>query len=112
LATIVDDEPLAIERLERLCHRSSRLEVIATAASGDDSYLFHGTPTGFEKRLDPADFMRLHRSELVRRDAVVGLAHNGGGTWVARLRNGSVLRIGRGYLETARQALAVLGCGD
>jgi two-component system response regulator AlgR len=31
---IVDDEPLAIERLERLCHRSSLLEVVGTAASG------------------------------------------------------------------------------
>jgi two-component system, LytTR family, response regulator AlgR len=233
---IVDDEPLAIERLERLCHRSSRLEVVATAASGDEavrivphwepdlllldigmagldglavarqlqgnpapavvfttafdnfaiaafelavidyllkpveaarlelaaaraaqrlqsprppgcrvpatdiwiphrgelirlslakidrvsaerdyvrlhlpsrSYLLHGTLTGFEKRLDPADFMRLHRSEVVRCAAVTGVAHRGGGTWVAHLRDGSVVRIGRSYLEAVRQVLDV-----
>jgi two-component system response regulator AlgR len=71
------------------------------------SYLLHGTLTGFENRLEPADYMRLHRSEIVRRDAVVGLSHNGGGAWVARLRDGSVVRIGRSYLEAVRQALDV-----
>jgi two-component system, LytTR family, response regulator AlgR len=76
------------------------------------SYLLHGTLTGFEKRLEPGHFVRLHRSELVRRAAVVGLAHSGGGAWVARLRDGSVVRVGRYYLAAARQALDVQRYSD
>jgi two-component system response regulator AlgR len=71
------------------------------------SYLLHGTLSGFEQRLEQKDFVRLHRSEIVRRDAVVALSHSGGGAWVARLRDGAVVRIGRTYLEAARQSLDV-----
>ena len=76
------------------------------------SYLLHGTLTGLERRLESANFVRLHRSELVRRDAVVALAHHGGGAWFARLRDGAVVRIGRNYLEAARQSLDVRHYGD
>jgi hypothetical protein len=38
---------------------------------------------------------------------VVGLSHSGGGAWVARLADGAVVRIGRSYLDAARQALGV-----
>jgi two-component system, LytTR family, response regulator AlgR len=74
---------------------------------GSRSYLLHGTLAGFERRLAPADFVRVHRSEIVRCGAVASLSHDGGGSWVARLQDGSSVKIGRSYLETVRLALDV-----
>ena len=90
-----DIDRLSAERDYVRLHLSSR------------SYLMHGTLTAFEKRLERSDFVRLHRSELVRCAAVSGVAHVGGGSWIAHLRDGSVVRIGRSYLESVRQALAL-----
>lgn len=69
---------------------------------GPRSYLLHATIGELERRLDPARFIRLHRSTLVRRDAVASLAHDGLGNWRAVLADGRELRIGRTYLAAAR----------
>ena len=71
------------------------------------SYLLHGTMSGIERRLDPVDFLRTHRSEIVRRSVVTGLSRDPGGTWGACLSDGSVARIGRSYLQTVRDAMDV-----
>ncbi len=96
-------------------HRS---EVIRIAAAGIDlieaerdymrlhvgarSYLIHKTITELEQLLDPAVFVRLHRSTIVPRDRVASLKHDGGGIWDAVLRDGRVLRVGRSYLPAVR----------
>ena len=62
-------------------------------------------PDGSEKTIDhsdPAEFVRLHRSTLARRDRIVGFKHNGAGAWQAQLRDGRWLRVGRTYLANAR----------
>jgi two-component system response regulator AlgR len=69
---------------------------------GTRSFLLHQTITELERRLDPAEFVRLHRSTLARRDRIVGFKHNGAGAWEAQLRNGRWLRVGRTYLANAR----------
>lgn len=69
---------------------------------GARSFLLHQTITELERRLDPADFVRLHRSTLVRRDRIAGFKHNGSGTWEAQLHDGRWLRVGRTYLANAR----------
>ncbi len=69
---------------------------------GPRSFLLHKTITELERKLDPADFVRLHRSTLVRRDRIAGFKHNGAGAWEAQLQNGRRLRIGRTYLANAR----------
>lgn len=67
------------------------------------SYLLHQTITGLEGRLNPEHFIRLHRSHLVRRDWIGGLRHDGGGTWIACLKCGTEIRIGRTHLAEAKK---------
>ena len=69
---------------------------------GTRSFLLHETISGLERKLDPSEFVRLHRSTLVRRDRIAGFRHNAAGTWEAQLRNGRWLRVGRTYLANAR----------
>jgi two-component system response regulator AlgR len=69
---------------------------------GSRSYLMLHTIQGLEDRLDPARFIRLHRSTIVRRDRITGLRHDGLGVWSAELADGNALRIGRTYLPRAK----------
>lgn len=69
---------------------------------GDRSYLLLQTIAGLEARLDPQQFIRIHRSTILRRDAIAGLRHEGLGVWSAELADGEVLRIGRTYLRKVK----------
>lgn len=66
------------------------------------SYLLLQTVSGLEARLDPAEFIRLHRSTILRRERIAGLRHDGLGVWSAELRDGSAVRIGRTYLARVK----------
>lgn len=72
---------------------------------GPRSYLLHQTITELERRLDPQQFIRLHRSTIARRDRIAGLKHDGCGAWTAELADGRSLRIGRTYLANARSMI-------
>ena len=69
---------------------------------GSRSFLLHQTISTLEQRLDPARFIRLHRSTIVRRDRITKLRHDGLGTWYAVLVDDGERRIGRSYLAAAR----------
>jgi two-component system, LytTR family, response regulator AlgR len=69
---------------------------------GERSYLIHMTISALEERLDPARFIRLHRSVIVRRDRIARLAHDRAGAWHAELVDGQSVRIGRTYLAAAK----------
>lgn len=69
---------------------------------GQRSFLLHQTITELERRLDPAQFIRLHRSTIVRRDSIARLSHDGMGVWHAVLTDEERIRIGRTYLPAAR----------
>ncbi len=66
------------------------------------SYLLLQTVSGLEARLDPEQFIRLHRSTILRRDRITGLRHDGLGVWSAELGDGTSVRIGRTYLAKAK----------
>lgn len=66
------------------------------------SYLLHQTISSLEERLDPQQFVRLHRSHIVRRDHIARLRHDGSGVWFAALTDGNEIRIGRTFLANAR----------
>jgi two-component system, LytTR family, response regulator AlgR len=78
---------------------------------GKHSFLLHQTITELERKLDPAQFVRLHRSTLARRDRIVGFKHNGSGVWDAQLQDGRWLRVGRTYLANARAMAAASESG-
>ena len=60
---------------------------------------------GLDARLDPAMFIRLHRSVIVRRERIKSLGHDRAGAWHAELVNGDMVRIGRTYLPAAKAML-------
>ena len=66
------------------------------------SYLLLQTIAGLEGKLDPARFIRIHRSTILRRDRIRGLRHEGLGVWSAELANGEALRIGRTFLRKVK----------
>ncbi|MDG6079444.1 response regulator transcription factor [Erythrobacter litoralis] len=66
------------------------------------SYLLLQTIAGLEERLDPAKFIRIHRSTILRRDRIERLRHDGLGVWSVELDDGETLRIGRTYLPKVK----------
>src|SRR5690606_13953892 len=66
------------------------------------SYLLLQTIAGLESKLDPAQFIRIHRSTILRRDRIRGLRHEGLGVWSAEVGEDEALRIGRTYLRKVK----------
>jgi two-component system response regulator AlgR len=89
---------LAVSRIDRIEAERDYMRIFI----GARSYLVHQTIGELERRLDPALFIRLHRSAIVRRDFIAGLRHAGGGAWQASLADQSRVRIGRTYLRAAK----------
>lgn len=81
-----------------------RLHVGGSDAGGQGarSYLLLQTIAGLEARLDPARFIRIHRSIILRRDRITGLRHDGLGVWSVETADGETLRIGRTYLAKVK----------
>jgi two-component system response regulator AlgR len=112
----VDDQPASEYAQEFwVPHRSEMIRVAAQDIDrieaerdymrlhlGQRSFLLHQTITELERRLDPANFIRLHRSTIVRRDRISRLSHDGMGVWHAVLTDEERIRIGRTYLPAAR----------
>jgi two-component system response regulator AlgR len=66
------------------------------------SHLLLETISGLEARLDPEEFIRVHRSTILRRGFIGSLRHDGLGVWYAETRDGEQVRIGRTYLKAAK----------
>ncbi|WP_374356736.1 LytR/AlgR family response regulator transcription factor [Chitinimonas sp.] len=88
-------------------------EVTWLAASGNyvqlhlagRSVLHRCTLTQLESSLDPACFIRVHRSTVVRRNQLAKLSVTGDGTYALTLRCGAVVAVSERYVGTVRQAL-------
>ncbi len=61
------------------------------------TFLVRQTMKGLEERLDPARFLRVHRSAIVNRDKVRELRHGGKGGHLLLLESGEEVRVGRTY---------------
>jgi len=70
---------------------------------GKSSYLVHQTISTLEQKLDPGQFIRLHRSTIARRDFIAAFRYDENGAWLAQLQDGRLVRIGRSYLTEARR---------
>jgi two-component system response regulator AlgR len=75
--------------------------------AADRSFLLRATLTDVLARLDPARFVRIHRSTVLAVDRIAGLRHAGAGAWVALDLDGGASSIGRSYLDTLRGRLGV-----
>lgn len=70
---------------------------------GPRSWLIHHSMAALEDGLDPAMFVRLHRSAIVRRNFIAGFARNPSGRWIARLADGTEQPVGRLYSDRVKE---------
>ena len=75
---------------------------------GARSWLIHRTIAKLEEDLDPALFLRVHRSVILRRDTITGLYRDEAGHWTARLTDGGEQRIGRSYVDEVKRFAGTL----
>ncbi len=69
-------------------------------------YLYQESLTSLERRLDPGDFLRIHRGTIIRRGALVRIKPAPFGALVVVMSDGSQLRVGRTYTAAIRAGLA------
>lgn len=94
---------IAVGDVERIDAERDYIRLHVKSKDGEArSYLLLQTVSGLEARLDPDQFIRIHRSTILRRNRIVGLRHDGLGVWSAELTDGSSLRIGRTYLTRVK----------
>jgi two-component system LytT family response regulator len=72
------------------------------------TFLHHESLAGLERRLEPDVFVRIHRSSIVRRDAIARLRTAPFAALVAVLLDGTELRVGRTYLARIRKLARTL----
>lgn len=66
------------------------------------SYLLGESLASLERRLDGAEFIRVHRGVILRRDAIVRFRRAGYASLVAVLSDGSEVRVGRTFAKAVR----------
>jgi two-component system, LytTR family, response regulator len=75
--------------------------------AGDRKYLIREAMQNLEERLDPAVFIRVHRSVIVRIDQIATLHKAPGGDYEVELRSGRRLRVSRSRLEALEKKLGL-----
>jgi two-component system, LytTR family, response regulator len=110
---LLDEE--AKTYVSRFCVRTgNRIDIVRVedvewiGAAGDyaelhtreRSHLLRETMNGLAQKLDPGQFLRIHRSRIVRLGSLRELRTLGNGEYVARLRDGSEHRSSRTYAST------------
>jgi two-component system LytT family response regulator len=74
---------------------------------GDTTHVIRERMQTLEDRLDPASFMRVHRSTIVRLDEIDALLYNAGGDYAVRLKSGERLSVSRGRREELEERLGL-----
>lgn len=90
--------PEAITRLQ------ADRDYVLIYANGEE-YLCNESLTALEQRLGGSDFIRLHRSAIVQRSAIVRLRQAPFSALIAVLSDGSEVRVGRTYGPAIRSSL-------
>lgn len=70
--------------------------------TGERKSLLMGSLKSFARKLDPAVFVRIHKTTLVNVGKVVSLNSRGNGDYDLRLTNGHELRLSRNYVQDFR----------
>jgi len=73
--------------------------------TGKKSYLLRETITSLESQLDPKEFVRIHRSAIVRLDRIKELQPWSHGEYHVLLQDGTRLTLSRSYREKLQAAL-------
>lgn len=110
--TAAQTERFAI-RIGARIHYVAAEEIEWIEADGDyaalhvrgERHLLRETLHAMSKRLDPARFLRVHRSAIVRVDQVAELQSRSNRDAVVRLKGGATLRASRTYIDALLAAL-------
>lgn len=71
----------------------------------EGKHLKQATMKYFEKHLDPEDFLRVHRSYIIRLDQVNQLEPYGKDSYIARLKDGATIKISKSGLKSLKEKL-------
>ncbi len=71
----------------------------------DSKHLKQGTMKYYEEHLDPKEFMRVHRSYIIRLDQVVQLEPYGKDSYVAKLKDGPAVKISKSGFKSLKEKL-------
>jgi two-component system LytT family response regulator len=82
--------------------------VYAEIFTGTNRYIIRESLQTLEEQLDPREFMRIHRSEIVRLDRISMVVRAGGADHEVQLKSGVRLRVGRSRREDLEQRLGRL----
>ena len=74
---------------------------------GSQRHLIRETMTALESQLDPARFIRIHRSAIVAIDQVATLLKGAGGDYEIRMKNGARLAVSRGRRAELEERLGM-----
>jgi two-component system, LytTR family, response regulator len=116
-ALLASHEPRVVDRL--VVRNGERFELVPLAAidwveaannyvqlhCGLKQHLLGETLTSLERRLDPRQFLRVHRSRMVNTSRIVAVHLLMGGTYELELRDGTRLTSGRQYREAVQQLI-------
>jgi two-component system LytT family response regulator len=86
---------IAVDRIDRI----ESLRNYVRLRVGPESYRVRATLTRFERRLDPARFVQISRSEIVNVDRITELRPWSHGDYVVIMRDGSRTRLSRRYRD-------------
>ncbi len=93
-----------ILRTKEICYFSTEKPYINIHLY-DKNYLYLDTLYSMEKKLDPASFVRVHKSYLVNLTMVVSFRSRSNGDYDLTLRNGEVIRLSRTYAAAFKTRL-------
>jgi two-component system LytT family response regulator len=116
-ALLASHEPRVVDRL--VVRNGERFELVPLDAidwiesannyvqlhCGPKQHLLGETMTSLERRLDPRQFLRVHRSRMVNTSRIVAVHLLIGGTYELELRDGTRLTSGRQYREAVQQLI-------
>jgi two-component system LytT family response regulator len=71
----------------------------------EGKHLKQGTMKYFEEHLNPKEFMRVHRSYIIRLDQVVQLEPYGKDSYVAKLKDGPAVKISKSGFRSLKEKL-------
>lgn len=100
--TIGEYVRIAPENIIRFQAERDYVRIHVTGAN----YLYQESLASLERRLDPVDFMRIHRSTIVRRSMIARIKQAPFASFIAVFIDGSETRVGRTYASVVRANLA------
>lgn len=90
--------------VEKICYLEAQDDYVMIYTD-ESKHLKQATMSYFEENLDQNTFIRIHRSYIIRIDQVMQLEPYGKDNYVAKLKNGTTLRVSKSGLKNLKEKL-------